>query len=85
MSKLTASERKKIPGKEFAGPDRSFPIEDRSHAEAAIKDAPKSEHAGNISHSEEEAIVRKARAKLDKHPTRIAIRKASEAVAAKYK
>ena len=80
MSKLTAAERKKIPGKEFAGPDRSFPIPDRSHAEAAIRDAPHALHAGSITKAEEETIDRKARAKLDKHPTRVAIRKASHIV-----
>lgn len=36
MAKLTAAARKKIPGKEFAGPDRSYPIEDASHARNAL-------------------------------------------------
>ena len=36
MAKLTASARKKIPGKDFAGPDRSYPIEDKSHARNAL-------------------------------------------------
>ena len=36
MSKLTTKERKKIPEGEFAGPDRSFPIEDRNHAKNAL-------------------------------------------------
>ena len=36
MAKLTAAMRKKIPGKEFAGPDRSYPIEDKSHARNAL-------------------------------------------------
>lgn len=83
MSKLTAADRKKIPSKEFAGPDRSFPIEDKSHQEAAIRDAPHAEHAGSITAAEEESIVKKARAKLDKHPTRIAIRKAADRVNAR--
>lgn len=30
--KLTTKARKAIPTKDFAGPDRSYPIEDRSHA-----------------------------------------------------
>lgn len=83
MSKLSTAERKKIPGKEFAGPDRSFPIENASHAEAAIRDAPHALHAGSITKAEEEEIDRKAEAKLDKHPTRIAIRKASQKVHAR--
>lgn len=36
MAKLTGKERKAIPGKEFAGPDRSYPIEDKSHARNAL-------------------------------------------------
>ena len=56
---------------------------DRSHAEAAIRDAPHALHAGSITKAEEEEIDRKAEAKLDKHPTRIAIRKASQKVHAR--
>ncbi len=36
MARLTAAARKKIPGKDFAGPDRSYPIEDASHARDAL-------------------------------------------------
>lgn len=36
MTKLTAAARKKISGKNFAGPDRSYPIEDASHARNAL-------------------------------------------------
>jgi hypothetical protein len=36
MAKLTAKARKKIPGKDFAGPDRSYPIEDKNHARNAL-------------------------------------------------
>jgi hypothetical protein len=36
MSKLTSKERKHIPEGEFAGPDRSYPIEDRNHARNAL-------------------------------------------------
>jgi hypothetical protein len=80
MSKLTAAARKSIPTKEFAGPDRSFPIPDDSHAEAAIEDAPRAEAAGSITADERDAIDAKAESKLDKHPTRVAIRKASNKV-----
>lgn len=34
--KLSAADRKAIPSKDFAGPDRSFPIEDPNHARAAL-------------------------------------------------
>jgi hypothetical protein len=36
VAKLTAAARKKISGKNFAGPDRSYPIEDASHARNAL-------------------------------------------------
>ena len=64
MAKLTAAERKKLKPKEFLGPDRTFPGEDRSHLKAAIRDAPRAEHAGSITHREERRIVNKAESKL---------------------
>lgn len=36
MAKLTAAKRKKIPTKSFAGPHRSYPINDASHARNAL-------------------------------------------------
>jgi hypothetical protein len=36
MAKLTAKGRKAIPTKNFAGPDRSYPIENASHARNAL-------------------------------------------------
>jgi hypothetical protein len=36
MAKLTAKTRASIPTKEFAGPNRSFPIEDKAHARNAL-------------------------------------------------
>lgn len=36
MAKLTASARRAIPTEDFAGPDRSYPIEDKSHARNAL-------------------------------------------------
>lgn len=36
MAKLSTKARNKLPGKDFAGPDRSFPIEDASHARNAL-------------------------------------------------
>lgn len=32
MAKLTTKGRAKLPGKSFAGPNRSYPIPDKSHA-----------------------------------------------------
>lgn len=36
MAKLTTSRREKLPAKSFAGPDRSYPIPDASHARNAL-------------------------------------------------
>jgi hypothetical protein len=36
MARLIAARRNKIPTKDFAGPDRSFPIQDASHARNAL-------------------------------------------------
>lgn len=60
--KLTVDARKALGGKEFAGPGRSFPIEDKDHAEAALMDVNK---AKGLSSSEKATIRKKARAKLD--------------------
>lgn len=64
MAVLSTSDRKQMPKGEFAGPGRSFPVNDANHARMAISGATRSEHAGNISSSEEAAIKAKARAKL---------------------
>jgi hypothetical protein len=36
MAKLTAKRRNALPAKSFAGPDRSYPINDMSHARNAL-------------------------------------------------
>jgi hypothetical protein len=36
MARLNAAARKRIPGGDFAGPGRSYPIENASHARAAL-------------------------------------------------
>jgi hypothetical protein len=36
MAKLTAAQRKKLPASSFAGPGRSFPVNDKKHAKAAL-------------------------------------------------
>ncbi len=36
MAKLNAAARNALPSKDFAGPDRSFPIPDKGHAKAAL-------------------------------------------------
>lgn len=64
MATLKAAARNALPAKVFAGPGRSFPIPDKSHARAAISGATRSMHAGNISAGEAAAIKAKARKKL---------------------
>ena len=44
MARLTAAERNALPDSAFAGPDRSYPINDPSHARNALARA--SQHAG---------------------------------------
>lgn len=36
MARLTYQQRKKLPGSAFAGPNRSYPIPDESHARNAL-------------------------------------------------
>jgi len=64
MAKLYAADRKKMPKSSFAGPGKSFPVNDPTHARLAISGATRSEHAGNISASEADKIKAKARGKL---------------------
>lgn len=80
MAKLSAEDRKEMPKGEFAGPGRSFPVNDKTHARMAISGATRSEHAGNISAAEAAKIKAKARAKLgdeDSSPSDADDRKAS--------
>lgn len=43
MAKLSSKERNSLPAKDFAGPDRSYPIPDASHGRNALARA--SQHA----------------------------------------
>jgi hypothetical protein len=36
MARLTTKERNNLPDSAFAGPGRSFPVNDRGHAKAAV-------------------------------------------------
>ncbi len=64
MAKLTADKRKSMPKSQFAGPGKSFPVNDPTHARLAIPMATKSMHAGNISAATAAKIKARARAKL---------------------
>lgn len=49
MSKLNAEQRNKLPTSAFAGPDRSYPINDRAHAGNAKARAQQQYNKGHIS------------------------------------
>lgn len=60
MSKLTSKGRSKLPASKFAGPDRSYPVPDKSHAANAKARASQAVNAGRMSKSQEEKIDAKA-------------------------
>ena len=60
MSELSSAQRNALPGSVFAGPDRSYPVPDASHAANAKARAKQQLDAGNLSQSEYERIVSKA-------------------------
>ena len=60
MAKLTAETRAAIPTSQFAGPGRSYPVEDRSHAINAKARAKQQLDAGHLSPGEYHSIVAKA-------------------------
>lgn len=64
--KLTAKARKKLPGKDFAGPNRSYPVQDKSHAANAKARASQAVNAGRMSKSTESKIDAKANKVLKK-------------------
>ena len=60
MAKLTTSARKKLPSKAFAGPDRSYPVEDKPHAANAKARATQMVKAGKLSVEAEKKIDARA-------------------------
>jgi hypothetical protein len=66
MAKLSTKKRKGMPKSEFAGPGKSFPVNDKTHARLAISGATRSERAGNISAATAAKIKARARRKLGK-------------------
>lgn len=67
MAKLTAKQRRAIPASKFALPsERRFPIQDESHARAALSGASRSAHVGNITPSQKATIFSKANKVLDR-------------------
>jgi hypothetical protein len=66
VAKLTTKARKDLPAGKFAGPDRSYPVENKSHARDAKARASEEEHKGRISPGEEKRIDAKANKVLGK-------------------
>lgn len=66
MAKLTAAKRNKIPTKEFAGPDRSYPVNDKNHAANAKARATQMVKKGKLSPATAAKIKAKANKKLGK-------------------
>ncbi|QAY94740.1 hypothetical protein CWB41_02430 [Methylovirgula ligni] len=66
MSKLTSKGRDELPAKDFAGPGRSYPVEDKAHAANAKARAAQAVKAGRMSKSEETKIDAKANKELHK-------------------
>jgi hypothetical protein len=66
MAKLSSKARKKLPKKDFAGPKRSFPIENKGHARAALRLVGRAVKAGSISAAQAAKVRSRAKKKLGK-------------------
>ncbi len=66
MTKLTGKERNALPDSDFAGPGRSYPVPDASHAANAKARASQAENAGRMSAGTEARIDAKANRVLHK-------------------
>jgi len=64
MARLTKAQRDHLPAVEFAGPNRSYPVNDASHAANAKARATQQEKAGNLSPAAAASIKAKANRKL---------------------
>lgn len=66
MAKLTSKQRKSLPSSSFAGPGRSYPVPDKSHAANAKARASQAVKAGRMSKAQESKIDAKANKVLGK-------------------
>ena len=66
MTVLNAAARKALPASDFAGPGRSYPVNDRAHAANAKARAKQQLDAGRIDRAEYDRIVAKANRVLGK-------------------
>ena len=64
MARLNAAARRRVPRGDFAGPGRSFPIEDKGHARAALADVGGAERNGSVNASQAARIRSRARTEL---------------------
>jgi hypothetical protein len=65
MAILSTKTRNKLPKGDFAGPDRSYPVNDKAHARNAKARASEMEHKGKLSASSKAKIDAKANRILD--------------------
>lgn len=70
MARLTTRKRNKLPSRDFAGPGRSYPVDTRGRARAALSRASHARRVGRISPGQYQKIVRKADAKLHSRSTK---------------
>lgn len=66
MAKLATKARNALPASDFAGPNRSYPVNDRSHATNAKARVTQAADAGRISKEVERRIDAKANRTLDR-------------------
>ena len=66
MAKLTSSARGKLPASKFAGPNKSYPIENKAHAANAKARATQAVNASRMSPAEKAKIDAKANKVLGK-------------------
>lgn len=66
MAALTTRRRKALPTQDFAGPDRSYPVDTKGRAANAKARATQAVNAGRMSTAEEAKIDAKANRKLGK-------------------
>lgn len=79
MARLSAKERRALPSSDYALSGDRFPVEDRGHAEAALRDVGRALKARSITPAEAHTVERRAEAKLGKgdHQHRQAFRAGS--------
>ena len=67
MGKLSSGARKALPASKFAGPNRSYPVPDKSHAANAKARASEMERKGKLSAAEKAKIDAKANKVLGRY------------------